>query len=96
MPNMKMAFYNNTPLSFTIIRIKEKTVIIGDKFENNPTYTITAKKGNTLWKIDLQPIEGKSTPETNCKSIIIKSRLNNKICKFYLQKEMQLATLPRY
>lgn len=95
-PDIKTVLYNNTALVFTIEKVKEKTVSVGDKTETNSIITITAKKGNTFWKLDLQPMGDKQMPETNCRNIIIKSRVTNKICRFYVYKETQFATFPRY
>ncbi len=100
-PGIKTVLYNKFPLSFSVMRVKEKTVSVGNKpngyqVENNRVYTITAKRGNTLWKIDLEPVAGKPMVETDCKNIIIKTKDSDKVCKFKLQKETQLMTLPRY
>jgi hypothetical protein len=95
MPDIKSVLYNGVLLDFSIVSVKEKTVSIGDK-EQNPGNTITAKKGNTFLKINLQPFEGKTMPDADCKNIIIKSKLAGKLCKFYVTGEKEFATLPRY
>ena len=94
-PDIKSVLYNGIMLDFTVISVKDKTVSIGDK-ELNPGNTITAKKGNSFLQINLQPVEGKTMPEADCKSIIIKSKLAGKLCKLYVTRETAFATLPRY
>jgi hypothetical protein len=95
LPEIKSVAYNGVELSFTTISIKEKTVWAGDK-TMNPNNSITAKKGNSLLKIDLQPAEGKTMPDTGCKSIVIKSNIAGKLCRFYVPTEKEFATPPMY
>ena len=96
MPDIKTVLYGNMQLVFSLVKIKDKTVSVGNGYDKNKDVIIAAKKGNTLWKIDLQPMAEKAIPETNCKSIIIKSRIANKFCRFYLQKETEILSLPSY
>jgi hypothetical protein len=95
MPDITSVLYNNTALDYTVIKVIAKIVSIGDK-KLNPNNTITAKRGNTFLQITLQPFEGKAIPDADCKSIIIKSKIAGKLCKFYCTGEKQFATLPRY
>jgi hypothetical protein len=95
MPEIKSVTYNGVELTGTAVSIKEKTVWAGDK-ELNPANNITAKKGNSLLKIDLQPAEGKAMPDSGCKSIVIKSKAGAKLCKFYVTAEKQFETRPMY
>lgn len=94
-PEIRSVTYNNTALDYKVVIIKEKTVFAGDK-EFNPKNSITAKKGNSFLKIDLQPFEGKTMPDINCKSIVIKSTVAGKTCTLKLQKEKEFLTPPRY
>jgi hypothetical protein len=95
MPEIKAVLYNNEALSFTITGIKEKTITIGDK-NLNPNNTITAKKGSSFFKIDLYPQDGKTMADTDYKNIIIKYKAAGKICSFYLNREKEFNTPPRY
>lgn len=95
MPDIKSVTYNGVELTYTTVSIKEKTVWAGDK-ELNAKNSVTAKKGNSLLRIDLQPADGKAMPDTGCKSIIIKSKVAGKLCKFYVPAEKQFATRPMY
>ncbi len=94
-PDIKSVTYNGVELSFTAISVKGKTVWAGDK-ELNPKNSVTARKGNSLLKIDLQPANGKTMPDADCKSIVIKSKVAGKICRFYVSSEKEFATPPSY
>lgn len=94
-PDIKTIVYGGKELSFSVVNVKDKTVWIGDK-ELNPNNSITVKKGNRLLKIDLQPASGKTMPDADCKSIVIKSRVGGKLCRFYVSSEKEFATLPSY
>ena len=95
MPDIKAVLYNTAKLSFSVVPVTSKTVSIGDK-KLNPNNNITAKKGNRFLKIDLQPEDGKTMPDTDCKSIIIKSKQGSKLCKFYVTGEKEFSSLPAY
>jgi hypothetical protein len=94
-PEIKSVLYNNTALNYTVLRVKERTVFVGDK-EFNLKNKITAKKGHSFLQIELQPFEGKTMPDVNCKNIVIKSKAGSRVCKFYLNSEKEFATAPRY
>lgn len=94
-PEIKSVTYNNNALDFTVGKVKEKTVSIGDK-NLNPGKSITVKKGNSFLKIYLFPFEGKSMPDADCKKITINSKLAGRACRFYVIYETSFATLPRY
>lgn len=95
MPEIKSVLYNGVSLDFYVLRVKEKKVSVGDK-KLNPGNTITAKKGNSFIHVTLQSFEGKTMPDADCKDIIVKSKLAGKLCKFYITREKEFETLPRY
>ena len=94
-PDIKSVLYNFTELSFSVVNVTAKTVSIGDK-KMNPNCSITAKKGNKLLKIDLQPAEGKIMPDTDSKSIVIKSKVAGKLCAYYIMGEKEFFSPPNY
>jgi hypothetical protein len=94
-PEIKTVLYNNTALNYTVTKLKEKTVTVGDK-EFNPKNIITARKGYSFLQIDLQPFEGKTMPAVNCRSIIIKSKTGGKTCTLNIRGEKVFLTPPRY
>jgi hypothetical protein len=95
MPDIKAVLYNAAALSFSVVKEKEKTISIGSK-NLNPNNSITARKGNSFLKINLQPVDGMEMPGTDCKSIVIKSKVGSKLCKFYVVEEKEFATPPSY
>ncbi|MEO6252675.1 MAG: hypothetical protein ABIO79_05190 [Ferruginibacter sp.] len=95
-PKIEMVSYNNMAFTATLVAIKGRSVIPGREFSESNNFRITAKKGNTLWKIELQSMDGNSMPGEDCKNIIIKTRLKGKSCSIKLTKEMQLVSMPRY
>jgi len=95
MPEIKTVLYNNIQLVFSVINVATKKVSAGDK-KLNPDNSIIAKKGNSFLKIDLQPAEGQTMPEANCKSIVINSKSAGKLCKYYVMGEKPFATPPMY
>ena len=95
-PQIKTVLYNNRALAATLIAVKGRAVVPGSELSENNNFKITCKKGNSLWKIELQPQGDNSMPEQDCKNIIIKTNVNGKTCSFKLSKETQLMVLPRY
>jgi len=94
-PQIRSVTYNGAELIFTVVNLKEKTVWAGDK-KLNPGNGMSAKKGNSFLKIDLQPADGQLMPDAGCKNIVIKSIVAGKACKFYAPAEKQFATMPMY
>ena len=95
MPDIKTVLYNNNALPFTLTAVKQKTVSIGDK-NLNPDNTIIAKKGNTFLKINLHADVEKPMPDPDSKNIVIKYKSAGKLCKFYVTREKEFNTPPRY
>ena len=95
-PNIEMVSYNNKALSATLVAVKGRSAVPGSEFSKNNKFKIVASKNNSLWKIELQPQEGNSMPEQDCRNIIIKTRVKGKDCTLKLVKETVLETMPRY
>jgi hypothetical protein len=95
-PVIEKVLYNYKVLSATLSAIKGNSVIPGSELSKNNEFKITAKRGNCLWKVELQTIGTDSMPEQDCKNIVIKYKANNKTRILKLVKETQLMTMPRY
>lgn len=95
-PEIDSVFYNNIPLKAIINPVDGNTAVVGNKFENNQQFTITVKKGNLLWRIDLYPPADSDSLNLDCKNILLKLKFKGKTCEFRIQEELQLMTLPRY
>ena len=96
MPIIESISYDNKPMKYELTRVQGKVVSVGKILLNGSDYTITTKKGYTIWKIDLVVADENVLINRGCKNIIIKTRLGKKIIKFYLYKETELMGLPRY
>jgi hypothetical protein len=96
MPEIDSVLYNGIPVNASMSRVEADTVIAGNKYENNQELMITAKKGNTIYKIALHSATDQSPVNTDCKNIILKIKIAGKNCEFKIEEELQLMTLPRY
>ena len=96
MPVIESISYDNKPMKYELTRVEGTTVSAGKTQLNSSDYTITTKKGNTLWKIDLAASDENVLINKGCKNIIIKTRMGKKLTKFYLYKEIEIMGLPRY
>lgn len=95
-PQISTVLYNNKSLRITVVAVKNKTVVPGKELSENNNFKIISKKGNSLWKIELQPQGDSIMPGAGCKDITIKINVKSKTCSFKLVKEEQLMVLPRY
>ena len=95
-PKIETVLYNNKALAAKLIAAQGRTVVPGSELSPNNVSKITVKKGNSLWKVELQPVSGNPMPEPDCKNIIVKNKGTGKACLFKLIKETQLMMMPRY
>ena len=96
MPVLDNILYNNIPQKTEITRIPGSKVIIGKHRENSRDYELTCRKGYTLWKIEVYPSGENKPVQQDCRHIIIKSRSGGRLCKFYIYRETELMSTPRY
>ena len=96
MPDIKTVSYNNVSYTPTITKLNETTVHVGKKGDNNKEIILTAKKGNSFWKMDLQLTNDQAKAPREIKRIIIQGKSNKRLYNFYLYNETQLFTPPRY
>ncbi len=91
-----VVFNNNLALKAVVKMAEGKKISAGKRLNGDNNYTITAKKGNTLWKLELQPPRDKPVVIQNAKNISIRTRSGGLKCEYHLTKETELASLPRY
>ncbi len=96
MPLIETVLYDNIPLKTTITSAIGSTITVGKNFQHGEDYKLTAARGNQFWKIDLYAVADKPFDKRQNKNIIIKTKEKSKLCKFYIYKETELMTLPRY
>jgi len=95
-PVIEKVLYDNKILSATLNAVKGSAVIPGSELSKNNEFKITAKKGNSLWKVELQIPGTDPMPEQDCKNIVIKYKVKGKTRILKLVKETHLMTMPRY
>jgi hypothetical protein len=86
--------YNNASFAAQVKMEAGRKISIGET--NDGKHTISAKKGNTIWKIEVLPPLDKPMVIQNSKNINIRGKAAGHSCEYHLSKETQLATLPRY
>ena len=96
MPLIDQILYDNSAMKSTLSRINGSTIIVGKQRENGFELKLTCRKGYTLWKVELNPVDQQLTIKQDCKNIIIKSRFAGRLCRINLYREAQLMSLPRY
>lgn len=95
-PKIENVTYDKKLYRAGITAVKGNSVFPGDDIGNNKDYKISAKKNNSIWKIEIQSSANDKTIGQDCKNIIIKLKGTDRTCTFKLLKETQLMTLPRY
>ena len=96
MPLVESVLFNNTAFKTNLTRINGSRVVAGKNAANGQDFILTSKKGNTLWKIELQSADENKMVAQGCKNIIIKSKTAGRYCKLYCYKEIELASIPSY
>ncbi len=95
-PVLEAILYDNIILKTTVTKAETAMITVGRKPNAEKDYTLTAAKGNTIWKVLLQPADEKTAVAEDCKNIIIKSRSGSKACRYNINKEAELVGLPNY
>ena len=95
-PSIDSVFYNGTLFSASIAKTGETSVDIGIKKENGLPVKLTPKKGNQLWKIELQQSTDKPLRPELVKKIIIKGMLDKQKFCYTVLTETELSTPDRY
>lgn len=96
-PVVQSVSYNNISMTATITRIEGSTTLVGKKQVDQKDILVKVKKGNTIWKLQLQRVDDKPQEPGVCKNISIKIKTAGKICVYKVSGgESQLYTLPMY
>ena len=77
-PLIDSVLYNGELFSGTITEIKETKHNAGIKKVNGQAFIISSKKGNNLWRLGLQDVNGKTPLQPGVKKIIIKAAMGLK------------------
>lgn len=96
-PIIESVTYNGIFLKATAGKITGNTVSVGKKQDTQQPIILRAKKGNSIWRVDLQPVEDKPQDTNPCKNIALKIKVSGKTCSYRITGgEYELFTLPRY
>jgi hypothetical protein len=95
-PKVDSVLYNGVFCPSVVADIAETVFAVGIKNDNNKLITVTPKKGNRIWRIDVQPTTNKPVIPAAVKKITIKGRLGKIRFSYVLTAETQLATPDRY
>ena len=89
--------YNNIVFKTTIEKLKGNNVPVGKDLHNEKEIAFRTRKGNTSWKLELQPVDDKPQDPAACKNIVIRLRSAGKICTYRITGgESQLYSPPMY
>ena len=96
MPDIRSVSYNKILYKAVIKKLDENAVQVGTNAETEKEIVLSAKKGNSLWKLELQLMKDTDKAPKDVKHIIIQGRYNKRPYSFNLYNETKLASLPRY
>ncbi len=95
-PIFDTIYYNSSLYTYSII-VESNTNNIGINKKYGMPIIIKATKGNTIWRIDLQPLNDKQkTVQANASSIIVKGKIEKIPFKVLLKYEIELSTPDMY
>jgi len=96
-PLVESVSYNNNRFTGVLTKVEGNTISAGKKSVDEKEVIIKARNGNTLWKLELQPVSDKPQDPSACRNILIKLKTAGKICSYKVPGgESQLSTPPRY
>ena len=91
-PVIDTIFYNSISFKALVANKEESTTIIGVNANNGKTINLLPKKGNKIWRVDLQQITDTTLTHQAVKKISIKGKLGKIKFSYALNAETQLAT----
>ncbi|MGF2413407.1 MAG: hypothetical protein ACQUYJ_13840 [Ferruginibacter sp.] len=95
-PKVDSVFYNGILLMSSVADKEETTAKVGVRADNGNPVNFIAKKGNKIWRIDLQPLNGNILKHEVVKKITIKGKLAKTTFSHTLTAETELTTPDRY
>ncbi|MBK7374354.1 MAG: hypothetical protein IPJ02_01915 [Chitinophagaceae bacterium] len=95
-PKVVFVRYDTLLMKATVARIEGNTSSPGNNPENYKPVILKAKKGNHLWRIDLQPAEESPMKATAYRNIHVKILRSGRSCVLRFKAEKELSTFPRY
>ncbi|MBP6288073.1 MAG: hypothetical protein KA409_14225, partial [Ferruginibacter sp.] len=95
-PKVVFVRYDTLLMKATVARIEGNTSSPGNNPENYKPVILKAKKGNHLWRIDLQPADELPMKATAYRNIHVKILRSGRSCVLRFKAEKELSTFPRY
>lgn len=95
-PEIDSVLYNSELFAATLSAIKETRHNAGIKKANGQAAIISPKKGNYIWRLELQRVKGNNLEHKTVKKITIKGRLGKIKFSHVLTAETELKTPDRY
>jgi len=84
-------WYNNIYCTATITAVTEPKHKAGLRFADGTPVYIVPKKGNKLWRLQVQPLNGTAIKQADVKKILVKGKLGNTSFRQQLAAEVELA-----
>jgi hypothetical protein len=95
-PKVDSVFYNGILFTPSVAGKEETITKIGTRTANGKPVYFAPAKGNHLWRIDLQQMDGNIVKQEAVKKIIIKGQLAKIKFSYTLTAETELTTPDRY
>ena len=95
-PEIDSVLYNSEVFTGPITAIKEARHNAGIKKTNGQAVIISAKKGNYLWRLDLQKVNSTILQHEAVKKITVKGKLGKFKFSYAVTAETELKTPNRY
>jgi hypothetical protein len=95
-PTIDSVFYNGILFTPAVAAKEETTTRIGINAATGKPVNLLPKKGNHIWKIDVEQPNGKTLKHQAVKKILIKGKLGKMKFSYTLTAETKLTTPDRY
>ena len=95
-PKVDSVVYHGIPVGISIQPAGGSPVTVGINKSNGRKVILAAHKGNSLWKIILQEINGHRTGSLKSVSLIIRQRTDSHFRNFNISRETELSTPDSY
>lgn len=95
-PTIDTVWYNGILYNATVAATEESVLKIGVKKNSGTPVTLSVKKGNHIWRVDVGQATGKTLPHDLVRKILIKGKLDKVKFSYTITTETELSTPDRY
>ena len=96
MPEIRSVSYNKVEYKVVVTKVNERIVNVGKRADNGKEIILSAKRGNSFWKLDLQLAKETDKAPKEVKYIDIWGRADKRVYNFHLYNETRLMVPDRY